>query len=96
MDTLKLSRLLERIKSHILQYMYGELLGYVFNQQRLASRGLMEQAFVLDMWSRLGGRPLLPSLVSYRLLPYVVPHILTWKRSDGARRDSLDRLPRTC
>ncbi len=43
-------------------------------------RSALEHIFVLTSFGDLLGLPILPPYYSLRLLPFVVPHIATWKR----------------
>ncbi len=46
--------------------------------------------FMLIVFGDLMGLPLLPPYYSMRLLPYIVPHIETWKRQMLRERDLTD------
>lgn len=48
--------------------------------------------FMLIVFGDLVGLPLLPPYYSMRLLPFIIPHIETWKRSILRERDISDRI----
>ncbi len=56
------------------------------------SRGELERLFVLIVFGDFLGVPVLPPSHVLRLLPYVVPHIESWKRSMLRERDLTDLL----
>lgn len=56
----------------------------------LKSRMHMENLFLLITMGDILGVPVLPPYYSLRLLPYVVPHIKTWKRTLLRERDVTD------
>jgi hypothetical protein len=53
-------------------------------------RAHMERLFILITVGDLIGVPILPPYYSLRLLPYLVPHIATWKRQVLRERDFVD------
>lgn len=53
-------------------------------------RGHLNHLFMLIAFGDLVGMPILPPYYSLRLLPYVVPHIQSWKRSLLRQRDITD------
>jgi len=53
-------------------------------------RGHHNHLFMLIVFGDLVGMPILPPYYSLRLLPYVVPHIGSWKRSLLRQRDLTD------
>lgn len=69
--------------------MYG-IAGHDIACFALKTRGSMEQLFILITMGDLLGIPILPPYYSLRLLPYVVPHISTWKRRMLRERDLAD------
>lgn len=55
---------------------FEQLLG----EQSLRTRAEMERLFVLALSSDAAGLPMLPAEQVVRLLPYLVPQILIWRR----------------
>jgi hypothetical protein len=53
-------------------------------------RGKLERLFILLVFGDLLGVPVLPPFYSMRLIPYVVPHLGTWRRSMLRERDLTD------
>jgi len=51
-----------------------------FAEHALEMRASLESLFMLGTMGDMLGVPILPPYYSLRLLPYVVPHIATWKR----------------
>jgi hypothetical protein len=54
--------------------------GYEFAQQALEIRASMQTLFMLVLFGDMLGVPVLPPYYGLRLLPWVVPHVETWKR----------------
>jgi len=72
------------------EFFYG-LIGYEFERQALELRGELESAFMLITMGDMLGVPVIPPLYSLRILPFVVPHIATWKRRVLRERDLADK-----
>jgi hypothetical protein len=53
-------------------------------------RGHLDHLFMLIVFGDLVGLPLLPPYYAMRLLPYILPTIVTWKRSLLRERDLTD------
>jgi hypothetical protein len=53
-------------------------------------RGQLERMFILVTFGDLLGIPILPPYYTLRLLPFVVPHIQTWRCSMMRERDMTD------
>jgi hypothetical protein len=53
-------------------------------------RSQLEHMFILIVFGDLLGVPVLPPYYTLRLLPYVVPHIATWRMSLLRERDVTD------
>ncbi len=60
-------------------FIFG-MFGYEFVQSALEMRANVEALFMLVTLGDLVGVPILPPYYSLRILPYVVPHVQTWKR----------------
>jgi hypothetical protein len=72
------------------EFLYG-LIGYEFERQALEMRGELESVFLLITLGDMLGVPVIPPLYSLRILPFVVPHIATWKRRVMRERDLADK-----
>jgi hypothetical protein len=60
------------------------------NLELRKERGHLNHLFMLIVFGDLVGMPILPPYYSMRLLPYIVPHIQSWKRSLLRERDMTD------
>ena len=58
----------------------------------LKTRANMEHLFILITMGDMLGVPVLPPYYSLRLLPYLVPHVSTWKRRMLREKDLTDAL----
>ena len=65
--------------SALREFMFG-MVGYELSHHALEMRASVESLFMLATVGDMIGVPILPPYYSLRLLPYVVPHIATWKR----------------
>jgi len=74
----------------IREFIYG-MYAYEFEKQAVEMRAELESAFLLITMGDMLGVPVIPPLYSLRLLPYVVPHIATWKRRVLRERELSDR-----
>ena len=54
---------------------------YEFAQQALEMRASLEKLLLLGAFGDMLGVPVLPPYYGLRLLPFVAPHLGTWKRS---------------
>ena len=61
------------------EFLFG-MVGYELSHHALEMRASVESLFMLATVGDMLGVPILPPYYSLRLLPYVVPHIATWKR----------------
>jgi len=76
--------------SHVLgQILYGMTI-YEIVRDLNKERGKLERMFVLFVFSDMLGIPILTPYYSLRLLPYVMPSIMTWKISLLRERDLTD------
>jgi hypothetical protein len=71
------------------EFLYG-LTGHEFARQAVALRHELEGLFILSMYGDMIGVPVMPPYYSLRLLPFVVPHIATWKRKMVRERHPLE------
>src|SRR5712692_892444 len=63
----------------IREFLFG-MMGMEFAHHALEMRASLESLFMLATVGDMLGVPILPPYYSLRLLPFVVPHIATWKR----------------
>ncbi len=68
------------------EFLYG-LSGYEIAQHALEMRASMETLFMLVVFGDMLGVPILPPYYGLRLLPFVVPGVVTWKRRMLRERD---------
>lgn len=71
------------------EFFYG-LFSMEFVEHALEMRASMENLFMLATVGDMIGVPILPPYYSLRLLPYLVPHISTWKRRVLREREFSD------
>ena len=74
------------VREAVSKFLYG-LTGYEFARHALEMRHEMEAVFMVVTMGDLIGVPVLPPIYSLRLLPYVVPEIVTWKRNMARRKE---------
>jgi hypothetical protein len=73
----------------IREFLYG-MMGMEFASHAMEMRASLESVFMLGTVGDMIGLPVLPPYYSLRLLPYVVPHIATWKRRVLREREFTD------
>ena len=73
----------------IREFIYG-MMGMEFASHAMEMRASLESVFMLGTVGDMIGVPVLPPYYSLRLLPYVVPHIATWKRRVLREREFTD------
>jgi hypothetical protein len=73
----------------IREFLYG-MFGMEIAQHALEMRSSLESIFMLGTVGDMIGIPVLPPYYSLRLLPYIVPHIATWKRRVLREREFSD------
>lgn len=71
------------------EFLFG-MVGYELSHHALEMRASLESLFMLATVGDMIGVPILPPYYSLRLLPYVVPHIATWKRRVLREREFTD------
>ena len=79
-------RLLKGIKLYLDAFLVGAAMSWVMVPHTIQQRKELERIFALESSSRLLGLPLLPGVYILRLLPYLVPNLLNWKRMTGFDR----------
>jgi hypothetical protein len=73
----------------IREFLYG-MMGMEFASHAMEMHASLESLFMLGTVGDMIGVPVLPPYYSLRLLPYVVPHIATWKRRVLREREFTD------
>ena len=71
------------------EFLYG-LFSMEFAEHALEMRASLESLFMLGTVGDMIGVPILPPYYSLRLLPYLIPHISTWKRRVLREREFTD------
>lgn len=71
------------------EFLFG-MVGLEMVRHAVEMRASLENIFILATFGDLIGVPVLPPYYSLRLLPYVVPHIATWKRRVLREREFTD------
>ncbi len=66
-------------RTKVREFLFG-MMGMEFAQHAQEMRGSVETLFMLSTVGDMIGVPIMPPYYSLRLLPFVVPHIATWKR----------------
>lgn len=65
--------------------------GYEFARHAIERRAALESLFMLVVVGDMVGLPVMPPYYSLRLLPYVTPNIVTWKRRVLREREFSDQ-----
>ncbi len=86
MDTSLWARFLYTVRG----FMYGAAKSWVMVPYQLKKRRELEHLFVVLMLSEQAGVPLSPPDLQLRLLPYLVPQILYWRRRMRLWDDDLE------
>jgi hypothetical protein len=71
------------------EFLFG-MFGMEIAQHAMEMHSSLESIFMLGTVGDMIGVPVLPPYYSLRLLPYVVPHIATWKRRVLRQREFTD------
>jgi hypothetical protein len=77
------------LRAALAEFMYG-MAGYEFARHAIETRAALENLFMVVVVGDMIGLPVLPPYYSLRILPYVVPEIVTWKRRVLRERDFTD------
>ncbi len=77
------------LRAALLQFAYG-MTGYEFARQAMETRAALETLFMVVVVGDMIGLPVIPPYYSLRLLPYVTPSVVTWKRRVLRERDFTD------
>jgi hypothetical protein len=71
------------------EFAYG-MTGYEFARQAIETRAALENIFMVVVVGDMIGLPVIPPYYSLRLLPFVTPNVLTWKRRVLREREFTD------
>ncbi|MFH1774379.1 MAG: hypothetical protein ABH874_05420 [Methanobacteriota archaeon] len=82
---------LRDIKKAAQDFMYG-MAAHDMATYSLRQRMHMEHLFMMITVGDMLGIPVLPPYYSLKLLPHVVPHVKTWKRTLMRERDITDTI----
>jgi hypothetical protein len=77
------------LRAAIREFAFG-MTGYEFARQAMETRAAMENVFMVVVVGDMIGLPVIPPYYSLRLLPFVTPNILTWKRRVLREREFTD------
>ncbi len=80
----------ERVLHAVRGFMYGAAKSWVIVPYQLKKRQELEHMFVLLMLSEYEGASLAPPDLQLRLLPYLIPQILYWRRRMRLWDDDLE------
>ncbi|MGQ9584611.1 MAG: hypothetical protein ACUVXG_04370 [Anaerolineae bacterium] len=80
---------LRRAWETFLDFLYGASV-YDFVLELRQEKAALERLFVLAVLGDVLGVPILPPYYALRLLPYMAPHLPTWKMSMLRERDLTD------
>lgn len=75
------------LKQQVKAFFFGAAMSWVMAPHTLRMRKELERIFALESGARFLGLPLLPGVYSLRMLPYLVPNLLYWKRMTGFDRE---------
>ena len=78
-----------RFLQAVREFMYG-MTGLEIAEHALEMRASLESLFMLATVGDMIGVPVLPPVYTLRLLPYLAPHIGTWKRRVLREREFTD------
>jgi hypothetical protein len=78
-----------RFLAAVRDFLYG-FSGLEFEHQALQMRGALETVFFVATLGDMLGLPVIPPFYSLRILPYVMPHLGTWKRRVLRPREMTD------
>jgi hypothetical protein len=88
-DTTLLKKRLSNTSQSIREFLFG-MIGMEFTEHAMEMRASVESLFMLATVGDMIGVPIMPPYYSLRLLPFIVPHIATWKRRVLREREFSD------
>lgn len=68
-------------------FLFGAAMSWILPPYQIHRRAEMERIFALMTSARLMGLPLMPPLYGLRLLPYLTPDLLYWRRMTVFHRE---------
>src|SRR3954454_4682224 len=74
------------LKAVLREFAYG-MTGYEFARQAIETRAALDNIFMAVVVGDMIGLPVIPPYYSLRLLPFVSPDVLAWKRRVLRERD---------
>ncbi|MEN6321123.1 MAG: hypothetical protein ABFD82_20580 [Syntrophaceae bacterium] len=84
-----LDAVLDRTRKTLNEVFYG-MTAYELELEMKKEKGSLNTLLMLMVFGDMIGVPLFPPYYSMRLLPFVVPHITTWKRNIHREKDLTD------
>jgi hypothetical protein len=78
------------LRSALGQFAYG-MTGYEFARHAIETRAALENMFMVVVVGDMVGLPVIPPYYSLRLLPFVTPDVVTWKRRVLREREFTDQ-----
>ena len=78
------------LRAALREFAYG-MTGYEFARQALETRAAMQNLFMTVVVGDMIGLPIIPPYYALRLLPFVTPEVVTWKRRVLREHDFTDR-----
>jgi hypothetical protein len=89
LETSVLKKRLSDTSRAMREFLYG-MTGMEFTEHALEMRASVESLFMLATVGDMIGVPIMPPYYSLRLLPFIVPHIATWRRRVLREREFSD------
>lgn len=86
-STAALRAMLGRLRLHVYAFLIGAAMSWVFVPHVIQRRKELERIFALLTSARLLGLPLMPPEYDLRLLPYLLPNLLYWRRMTPFQRE---------
>ena len=77
------------LRAALAEFAYG-ITGYEFARHAVETRAALENLFMVVVVGDMIGLPVIPPYYSLRLLPYVTPGVMMWKRRVLRERDFTD------
>jgi len=84
-----LSGILGKTRKTLNEVLYG-MTAYELQLEMKKEKGNLNNLLMLMVFGDIIGVPLFPPYYSMRLLPFVIPHITTWKRNIHREKDLTD------
>jgi hypothetical protein len=81
-----LSGILGKTRKTLNEVLYG-MTAYELQLEMKKEKGNLNNLLMLMVFGDIIGVPLFPPYYSMRLLPFVIPHITTWKRNIHREKD---------